>query len=362
MKKHTVLFLLTSVFIFPQLLFSEAALSQEIRIGVLPTLTGPFADLGDDCRRGVQAAVDTLAPDRKIGQRELKMFFGDSQADPKIAVNEFKKLTEQDKVLAVVATRSSVCLPLNPISLQKHVPLLCASGHPNFATENDYAYQSWPLTDVEGRSLADHVMFENVKKIAIITGEDEWLLSYTAKFKEHYQGEVISSEQILGTDYDYNSLLTKIKAKKADGLFVNLSLAQGAVVIKRARELGFKIPIYSNFWSGEESALKSGGVSMNGVTYTEAALDYPKFNEALAKLPKPKKPSGITISCFSSMVAVIKTIEKNNSISTVDEMQKGLLSLGKAEALDVSIPIENRRFFYPMAIKQIKEGAVVKIK
>ena len=339
--------------------------AQEIKLGVLPPLTGPFAELGDDCRRGVEVAVSSLAPGNKIGDREIKLIYGDSQADPKIGINEYKKLTEQDKVLAVVAIRGTICLPLNPISSQKHIPLLCGSGHPNFHSGNEYAHQSWPLTKVEGGMLAEHVLSDNVKKIAIITGEDDWLLSLTTNFIDRFKskaGEVIASEQVLATDYDFNSLLTKIRAKKPEGLFVNLSLAQGPVIVKRARELGIKAPVYSNFWLAQDSALKSAGPAIEGMTFPEAVLDYPNFNQALASLANPKKPSGATISCLASTAAVLIALKQNSSISNSEQLQQELLKLKKIDVLDVSIPVENRHFLFPMAIKQIKDSKVVKIK
>ena len=345
------------------LLFVFNANAEEIRIGVMPSLTGTFAELGEDCRRGAEVAAKALAPDNKIGGKELKLIYGDSQADPKVSVSEFKKLTEQDKVLAIVTMRSRICLPLNPISKQKHVPLICGSGHPNFHSGSDYAHQSWSLTETEGGILADHVISKGIKDIAIITGEDEWLLSLSTKFTERYEAQgakVAVSETMLTTDYDANSLLTKIRSKNPSALFINLTLAQNPIVIKRARELGFTIPIFTNFWAGDESSIKSAGAAIEGISYPEAELDYPKFIAALNTFPKPKKPSGATISCFASTAAALLAA-KNNELKTSEDMQKALLELKMIEALDVSIPVNNRRFMFPMVIKQVRQGKVLKL-
>ena len=341
-------------FLFFILLFINTCLAEELKIGVLPTLSGQFADIGDDCRRGVEVAA-------KFSKAPIKLIFGDSQSDPKIGISEFRKMVEQDKVLAVVGNRSNICMPLNPISKKKQVPLFCTSGHPEFTSQNEYAHRAFPAADRDAATLGDYLLSNNIKDVAVVTGEDEWLLSVSTKFKEYFiskGGSISVDESLLSSEYDASSLLTRIRKKNPQALFLNLSLSQSAVMIKRAKELGLGMQLISNFWSSQKSVIEAAGEAINGVIFTEIDLSYPALNSEILKLKNPKRPSAASVACYSALLAVI-TAANSNVINNSQELQNAILKLKKIEGLDMKVEIENRQFLFPIVVKKIENAKVV---
>jgi branched-chain amino acid transport system substrate-binding protein len=77
--------------------FTPSALAQqEIKIGVLATLEGPFAVPGQDSMRGAELALSEH--NFTAGGRKIVWIKASSNANPDVAVNAARKLVEQDKV------------------------------------------------------------------------------------------------------------------------------------------------------------------------------------------------------------------------------------------------------------------------
>jgi branched-chain amino acid transport system substrate-binding protein len=78
--------------------------AQEIKIGVLATLEGPFAVPGQDSMRGAELAL--AEANFTAGSKKITWIKASSNANPDVAVNATRKLIEQDKVDIVVGPLS----------------------------------------------------------------------------------------------------------------------------------------------------------------------------------------------------------------------------------------------------------------
>ena len=72
----------------------------KLKIGVIATLSGPPAVLGQQLRNGFNLAVKTLGG--KLGGREVEVIVADDELKPDVAVNKVKALVDRDKVDFVV--------------------------------------------------------------------------------------------------------------------------------------------------------------------------------------------------------------------------------------------------------------------
>src|SRR5260370_34417388 len=74
--------------------------SDKLKIGVVATLSGPPAVLGQQLRNGFNLAVKTLGG--KLGGRDVEVIVADDELKPDLAVSKVKALVERDKVDFVV--------------------------------------------------------------------------------------------------------------------------------------------------------------------------------------------------------------------------------------------------------------------
>ena len=80
---------------------SGAVLAQDkVKVGVVLTLSGPSAVLGQQARNGLELALKDLGG--KLGGREAELVVVDDELKPDVAVTKVKGLLERDKVDFVV--------------------------------------------------------------------------------------------------------------------------------------------------------------------------------------------------------------------------------------------------------------------
>jgi branched-chain amino acid transport system substrate-binding protein len=82
------------------MLATQAGAQEKLKIGILTTLSGPPAALGQQQRNGFQLALKTLG--NKLGGREVELLIQDDELKPDVAVGKAKAFVERDKVDFVV--------------------------------------------------------------------------------------------------------------------------------------------------------------------------------------------------------------------------------------------------------------------
>jgi branched-chain amino acid transport system substrate-binding protein len=91
LKMLVVMFFVVSLCALPVLAEKE---EKPIKIGVLATLTGAFAELGQDSVDGVKLAFEEV--DYEIAGRPVKLFIEDTAATPTLAVDKCRALINRD--------------------------------------------------------------------------------------------------------------------------------------------------------------------------------------------------------------------------------------------------------------------------
>ena len=115
-------------------LTSGAALAQEkLKVGVMVTLSGPPAALGQQVRDGFQLAVKQLGG--KLGGVDAEVVVVDDELKPDVAVGKVKGLLERDKVQFVVGPIfSNILQAIHKPVTDSNAFLVCPNaGTSNFA-------------------------------------------------------------------------------------------------------------------------------------------------------------------------------------------------------------------------------------
>ena len=82
-------------------LWTSAAYAEDnLKVGLIATLSGPPAVLGQQLRNGFTLAVKTLGG--KLGGRDAEIVVADDELKPDVAVGKVKALIDRDKVDFVV--------------------------------------------------------------------------------------------------------------------------------------------------------------------------------------------------------------------------------------------------------------------
>ena len=147
-----------------------AQAQEKLKIGIIATLSGPPAVLGQQLRNGFNLAIKTL--DGKLGGREVEVIVADDELKPDLAVTKVKALVERDKVEFVVGPIFSNVLAaiMKPVTDGGAILISPNAGTSNFAGKECNAnffvtsYQNDQVFAVSGK----HAQDSGIKKVFLM--------------------------------------------------------------------------------------------------------------------------------------------------------------------------------------------------
>ncbi|MFZ2636871.1 MAG: ABC transporter substrate-binding protein [Rectinemataceae bacterium] len=316
--------------------------SDTIKIGWFGPLTGDTALWG-------QAEFDTvkmLVEDYNakggidVGGKmyKLEAIGYDDKGDSTEAVNVAKRLTSQDKVVAIVGPQGSgEAIPIAPVVNEAKVPTVATTAtNPKVTvTEsgsvNPYMFRAC-FTDPYQGSVAATFAYEKLgkRKAAIfMTVDDAYSAGLTQFFKESFTkmgGEIVAEVSFTAGEKDFRAPLTKIKAANPDVIFSPNYYTDVALSAKQARELGIGVVMLGGDGWPSENLISLAGNALEGCYF----VNHLDFNDpAVADFKnafKAKYNRNAELNSYmahDSFLMIIDAIQRAKSIKSVD-IQKAL--------------------------------------
>ena len=268
---------------------SHAAVAQDkIKIGVIVTLSGPAAVLGQQARDGLALAVKDLGG--KMGGRDVDVVVVDDELKPDGAVAKVKGLLERDKVDFVVGPIFSNILQAihKPVTDNKTFLISPNAGPSSYAGKNcnPYFYVTSYQNDQVHEILGKVAQDRGYKRVYVMVPNYQAGKDSVAGFKLDYKGEIVEESYIpLGT-LDFQVELSKIASLKPDAVFTFMPGGMGVGLVKQFKQAGLadKIPVLSAFTVDESTlpAQQDAAVGMFGGADWAPDLDNPQSKKFVA--------------------------------------------------------------------------------
>lgn len=225
------------------------ALSDEVKLGAAEALTGPAAKYGVAIKNGFMLAADEINAKGGIRGHRIALIAEDEQGKKEEAINVFKKLIFQDKVLLVFGpTLSNSAFAADPIANAAKVVVFGTSNTAEGITAmGPFTFRNSVMeADVLPATVRAAVQHFNLKKVAIIYGNDD---AFTKNgydvFKatlEQQKVPVTNTETYAKGDVDFKAQMTKIKAANPDAIVCSCLAEEAANIILQTRTLGMQQP------------------------------------------------------------------------------------------------------------------------
>ncbi|ARP87935.1 ABC transporter substrate-binding protein [Bordetella genomosp. 9] len=242
-----------------------AAHAADIKLGVAEALSGGAAQYGISIRNGFQLAAEEINAAGGINGNKISLVIEDEQGKKEEAINVFKKLIFQDKVLMVFGpTLSNSAQAADPIAqAAKTVAFGTSNTADGITSIGNYIFRnSVTEADVLPATLTTVKNKVGLKNVAVLYGNDDvFTKSGYDNFKkalEDLKIPVTTTETFAKGDVDFKAQLTKIKGTNPDAIVLSALLAEGGPIMVQARQLGLNVPII-------------GGNGMNSVKIFELA-------------------------------------------------------------------------------------------
>jgi branched-chain amino acid transport system substrate-binding protein len=273
MRLRKVLVALLLVCAFAGVAFAEDV----IRIGVYLPLTGRTAFGGQLELEGVQMAHKEMP---SVLGKKVELVVVDNKTDKVEAANAVKRLIEKEKVVAVIGTYgSSLAMAGGEVAEKAGVPMMGTScTNPLVTQGKKFVFRACFIDPFQGAGAATYaVKTLNMKKAALLVDvANDYCVGLANFFKQSYKklgGEIVSELKYNSGDQDFTAQLTEIISKKPDVLFLPADFAEGAIVMKQARELGAKFQIMGGDAMDNPEIVKIGGAAVEGFIHTTFPYD-----------------------------------------------------------------------------------------
>jgi branched-chain amino acid transport system substrate-binding protein len=269
-------------------LAAPAAAQDKVKIGLMVTLSGPSAVLGQQARDGFQLALKDLGG--KFGGREVEVVVADDELKPDVAVTKVKGLVERDKVDFVVGPIFSNVLqaihkPVTDagtflVSPNAGTSTFAGKGcHPNFFVTS---YQNDQVHEVLGKVAQDR----GYKRVYLLAPNYQAGKDSMAGFKRHYKGEVVEESYVPLNNLDFQSELAKIASMNPDAIFTFMPGGMGVNLVKQYKQAGLtdRIPFLSAFTVDESTlpAQQDAAIGMFGGMTWAPNTDNPQSKKFVA--------------------------------------------------------------------------------
>ena len=311
----------------------NAADSNTVKIGGNFELTGNVATYGTSMNNAAQLAVEQKG---KLLDKELKYVSYDNKSDKTEVASVAKKLASE-KVVAVVgpATTGDAAVT-TPVNEQAKLPTVFPAttgdgvtlkNPEDVASVYEYIYRVCFSDSYQGVVGANFVNKKFGKaKVAILqdTGND-YSKGLADAFEKTYTdskigGTIVTREYYQSKDTDFQAVLTTLKSKDFDVLYVPGYYEEVGLIIKQAREMGITQPIVGGdgLSSDKLAALAGNGSNLSNVYYTShfSTLSKDADVQAFVKAYKEKygsNPDTFAALSYDATQLLMKAIEKAGS-------------------------------------------------
>ena len=234
----------------------------EIKIGQSMPYSGPASAYGQLGR--VEAAYFAwINQHGGINGRKITLISVDDGYSPPKAVEQMRKLVEEDQVAAIFNVLGTpINMAVRKYLNAKKVPhLFIAAGSPNFADPEHYPWTiGWqPTLTTEAKFYAAHVLASTPDaKIAVLYQNDDFgkglLDGLKSGLGDKAEAMIIAAASYEATDPTIDSQIVTLQATGADTLFLFTYAKQGAQAIRKAADLGWKPTRYIHLGAASVAA------------------------------------------------------------------------------------------------------------
>jgi len=317
--------------IFPALLIclfaaSGAFAADVIKIGFYNCLTGQNAFGGQLELEGAQLAHKEIPT---VLGKKIELVVVDNKSDKVEAANAVTRLIERDKVNAIIGTYgSSLAMAGGEVAEKAGVPVMGTScTNPLVTQGKQYYFRACFIDPFQGAGAATYA-FNNLKfkKAALLIDvANDYSVGLGNFFKQAFTklgGQIVSEMKYQSGDQDFTAQLTELISKKPDIVFLPAYFAEGAIVLKQARELGAEFLFMGGDAMDNPEVVTLGGEAVEGFLHTTFAYDpsmknmnpvAKRFTESWKKAYPKKDPNVNAALGYDSYILIIDAIKRANS-------------------------------------------------
>lgn len=352
---------------------------EELKIGAVGTLSGGGTEWGLALQRAVTVAIDEInaAGGVKVGGKAytLKMIMYDDAYTAQGGTTAATRLVNVDNVKFIIGpVGSPPVLGVVAVTNPAKVVTLSNGYSPKILTpESKYAFRIQIPTDYFAPSVAGWLRktYPKMTKIGIISPNDavgQTLAPLHVQAYNQHKFDVVFDEKYDRGLKDFGPLITRMMARGAELLELDGNApGEAGLMVKQARQLGFKGVIIQTGGPGLEEILRVAGPFAEGFLSYDlfdpndpAMQGYVKGYRAKWEGPIP----GISVMYYNAMRILHEAFKKANSVD-VEKVREALENLEGTPTIFGPVRWTgkerygiNHQLLHSFFISEIKDGKI----
>jgi branched-chain amino acid transport system substrate-binding protein len=343
--------------------------AEVIKIGFTGPLSGGSAKYGKNCEAGIVMAMEEINAKGGItvaGKKyKIEIISLDDRYKPDLTVQNARRMVSLDKVPAVFCPHSGGILAIMNFNEKEEFIVMGYTTHPKIVEMGNKLVIRIPA-DIRAYASAfiDRAKERGVKKVAAIPGVHEYAKIWLDIFKEEWAKRGGTLTDVSSADYmketDFYTHLTKVIAGNPDAILLIGASEPAALIVKQARELGFKGRFILADQAKMEEMVKivpmdklEGTIGLTPL-YDRPIKDAPIFIKAYKKrFGEEEACTTETAQHYESLGVLVFAIEIAGTISDVRKIRT---------AMPQVFPLEKRGMLTPSGLFAMREnGAQIRI-
>lgn len=348
--------------------------SETIKVGLNHGLSGDYATYGQGLVDGIELAFEEINEAGGVLGKELEAVKFDNKSDSTEAANVSTRLATRENVVAILGSDTSgTTKAASPAAMQNKVPLISGSATADDVTVDsegkvrDYIFKTCFNDSFQGVIMAEFAYhdlgFENA---AVLTANtSDYSKGLSKNFQETFTkagGNVLSEEFYQEGDSDFKAVLTNLKGKNPEVLFVPGYYEDVGLIVRQARELGFDVPVLgADGYESPKLVEIAGEEALNDVYYTshyspqDDSAEVVNFNQAFEEKYK-RAPEAFNALGYDLAYFLAEALERAGEVDT-EKLKDALAATENFKGVTGNLSIDE--FHNPVkavTINEIKDG------
>jgi branched-chain amino acid transport system substrate-binding protein len=229
---------------------TQAALA-DLPIATVGPMTGPYASIGEQMRKGAEMAVRNINAAGGVLGEKLKLDVMDDVCDPKQATAVANQLANRQAHFVAGHFCSSATIPASEIYNEEGIIMMSPASTAPVLTERglDSVFRVCGRDDQQGKIAAEYILKHYQQPvIAVIhdkTSYGKGLADETLKALRAQGVDAALYEAITPGERDFSALVTRMKHLKVNLIYLGGYHTEAGLIKRQAREQGLDAPLIS---------------------------------------------------------------------------------------------------------------------
>lgn len=354
------------------LALARPASAATVKLGVINSMTGPEAPIGENLTNGIKLAQEDL---KKRGI-DVQLVWEDDTGKPQIGLSALEKLATRDNVAGVVgAYTSAVTSAVAKAAERYKVPLVNPVASKEEITRQGYKWVfrvSATTGDYASILLDMALSLGKPKTIAILGENTDFGISGSKSAKAYAEKKglkVVFEEAYSKGSPDYRSTLVKLKGTNPDLVFMVSYVADAILLMRQSREIGLSPQAFLGAGAGfstvpfaNERAISTGVFASSQWTPQVSWPGAKEFNDRYQK-QFGKTPTYHAATAYAAMMILGEEAAKANGDR---EKIRQALDTGSWNGVDGQVKFQDYEGYsnqnkHQMLVEQVQDGKHVTV-